>query len=113
MGKNEVCPCCKQPLPSQERAGVYMPPQKAKIFDAVRKFPGLTADELNSKCFGGSTGKNTVRQHIKQINDLLESTDIRISGKQPGMFGHYHIIKRKGQPNATAISSLPRSPLPV
>ena len=93
MPQTEMCPRCKQPLPSQERGGVYLPSMKARIFVAIRDNPGITTERLLLRCFEGNANRNTLSAHIWQINLLLSSTNLRVSGKEIGRCGHYHIIE--------------------
>ena len=94
MSQIQYCRCCGQPLPSRERNGVWLPAKKAAIFDTVSKYPGITVDGIIANLNDGST-RNTIRQHVYQINELLAETDVRIKGKKTGGWrdvGGYYIV---------------------
>ncbi|MGY3615707.1 hypothetical protein [Bradyrhizobium sp. USDA 10063] len=96
MTQIELCPRCKQPLPPQLRAGVYLPAKKAAIFDTIHKHPGITADGILANCFFDEKASvKRVRVHICQINDMLAGTDLRIRGEKFGgkENGGYRIVK--------------------
>jgi hypothetical protein len=97
MSKSNLCPCCQQPLPSLKRGGVYLPPRKAQIFDAIDRHPGITALGIISKCYNGNGTPNAVRVHVTQINCLLmeSGVQIRISGDGKDLRGCYRIIRRE------------------
>ena len=88
MTRTYLCPCCKQPLPSASRAGVYLPPMKAKLFDTITASPGISTPDLAQR-FGLKT--STTKVHVSQINDLLAATDVRING---GRWG-YVVVKER------------------
>lgn len=83
-----MCRCCGQPLPSLKRGGVYMPPMKAKIYDAIQKHPGITTEQLTRRFYGEDSrlSRGRIRTHVTQINDLLVGTEITVSGD--GAFRH-------------------------
>jgi hypothetical protein len=83
MSKSNLCPRCSQPLPPQWRGGVYLPPKKAAIFDAIARRPGISIASIITTCFDGDASAATVKQHVHQINCLLAGSDIRISGTTP------------------------------
>jgi len=90
LSKNGFCPCCGQPLPPKERAGIWLPAKKAEIFDFIQKHPGVTAEGIAYHCFGDST-VNRVRQHVHQINNLLAGTNTRITGNKAPR-GEYRVV---------------------
>jgi hypothetical protein len=81
-------------MPWKVYDGVYLPPLKAKIFDLLRKTP-LSLEAINARCFGGDAKSGLIHQHISQINAMLASGDLSISGNVPGARGYYQIVKRK------------------
>ncbi|MEY9493718.1 hypothetical protein [Bradyrhizobium elkanii] len=91
----ELCPCCKQPMPSRKRGGVYLTPRKAQIFDAIDRNPGIDILGIIRKCYGGNGTANAVRVHVAQINCLLmeNGTDVRIRGDGHCLRGCYRIIR--------------------
>ncbi|KRR21318.1 hypothetical protein CQ14_06625 [Bradyrhizobium lablabi] len=95
MSKYALCSCCKQPLPSLKRGGVYLPPRKAQIFDTIDRNPGISALGIIAKCYNGNATTNAVRVHVAQINCLLMESGvrIRISGDGIDMRGSYRIVR--------------------
>ena len=90
-----LCPCCKQPLPNQKRAGLYLPPRKAQIFDAIDRHPGLSTLDIITKCYQGNGTPNAVRVHVAQMNCLFMEAGlpIRIRGDGIALRGSYRIIR--------------------
>jgi hypothetical protein len=80
-------------MPSQKRGGVYLPPRKAQIFDAIDRNPGITTLGIIAKCYQGNATANAVRVNVCQINCMLMESNvrIRISGDGPDRRGHYRI----------------------
>jgi DNA-binding NarL/FixJ family response regulator len=77
MTQTTLCPCCKQPLPSARHGGVYLPPTKARVFDAISNSPGISRTALAQRI---GLKVSTTKVHVSQINDLLAATDLRIRG---------------------------------
>lgn len=77
------CSKCGQPLPPEGmRGGVFLTPQRRRIFDAVQKHPGLSARELAPLIYPDKpplVAAKTIASTINQINSQLASTDVRIS----------------------------------
>lgn len=92
----KLCPHCHQPMP-EERAGARLSPLKAHIFDVVKRAAceGVSIETINALCFDGCSTAVNIRTHIFQINDALAGTDLQITGKAEGMFGFFHIVKRR------------------
>ena len=94
MSNRYMCKACGQPLPPKERAGVYLPPLKAAIFDYIRKYPGCTLGAIVRSChLTPNTGVNVIRQHIHQINSQLAGSGWSISGN--AVRGHYSVLRRE------------------
>jgi len=94
----DLCRSCGQPLPSQERGGVYLPPRKVMIYDTIKRFPGITAEGIQANCFPFEMKLRTIHVHVNQINDLLAGTDLRIEGDiSTGTHDHggYRIIAQQ------------------
>ena len=102
MSPTDLCRCCGQPLPPQERGGVFLPPRKVMIFDFIRKHPGVTVEGIRAHCFPDDARLQTIRVHICQINDMLAGTDLRIEN-----INGYRLISSAG-PGARA--NRPRKP---
>src|SRR5262245_61285362 len=70
------CETCVQPVPPSAST-LRLPPLKAKLYTAVSRRPGITADELADQIWsedpdGGPTGaRQTVHVHVLQTNKLL------------------------------------------
>lgn len=86
MPRIRSCQTCGQPL-RFERAGVYLPPIKAAIFDAVAAAGdiGVSLEELQhlelwrDRRPGYPPGTNGMRAHVWQINNqYLIETDVHI-----------------------------------
>lgn len=81
MNRPNICPCCKRPLPEM-RLGVRISPLKARIFDAVKR-AGTTrisgADLIAA--LGLDMTPRTLKVHVNQINNAIEDTGKRISGR--------------------------------
>jgi hypothetical protein len=83
-------------MPSQWREGVYLPPMKAAIFDAVKRNPGISPDRVIAK-LDDKISLNVLRQHIHQLNGLLASTSVQISGSasRDTPRGHYRLVRQR------------------
>jgi hypothetical protein len=87
------CECCGQPIVT--RLGVRLTPLKADLFDLVEKSgkAGISAEALAERVLAPhQRSRNTVNQHIYQINDLLGSTDYELRAGQGG--GRVYRLKR-------------------
>jgi hypothetical protein len=87
----DFCPQCHQPM-AEVRNGVRLPSLKARIYDVVRRagIRGILLDDINAIVFDGHANPVTIRNHIRQLNDLLADTDVSISGRVPR--GFYRIV---------------------
>jgi hypothetical protein len=84
--KPSSCPTCGQSI-KHFRAGIYLPPLKALIFDLIKAGGemGATGEEVRSilrenSPYRKATGVGA-RNHIFQINDLLCETEYRIEAR--------------------------------
>ena len=86
-----ICHHCGQPLPPRKRGGVYLPPLKVKIYDAIRRSPGISTERLAHKVYGEASlpTLRLVRVHVCQINDLLAGSGIAINGNNSFNKGGY------------------------
>ena len=76
------CSACHQPI-AEAREGVRLPALKAHIFDVVRRagIDGVTIDDINAIVYGDHPASpETIRNHIRQINEALAETSVRIRG---------------------------------
>jgi hypothetical protein len=87
MSEKCMCPRCGQPLPPQSREGVWLPAMKAQIFDFIDQHQGVTAEGI---AYHVGNKPDNIRQHVNQINTMLESTDVKIrcdrDGNRPGSY---------------------------
>ena len=90
MTRTYLCPCCKQPLPSARHGGVYLPPQKARVFDTISNAPGISRTALAQRI---GIKASTAKVHVNQINELLASTDLHIRG---GRWGYVIVQEQHG-----------------
>lgn len=83
-----MCPHCGLALP-ETRLGVRLTPLKARIFDLIQRSgaDGIDRRELFDIVFGDNDAHarkhsyETLKAHLKQINDLIEDTGFRIEGR--------------------------------
>ena len=85
----DLCRSCGQPLPNQERGGVYLTPRKTLIFDTIQRHPGITAEGIQGNMPQFPMSIHNVRVHLCQINEILAGTDVRIQGGE----GCYRIVR--------------------
>jgi hypothetical protein len=80
-------------LPPQSREGVYLPALKAQIFDFIHAHQGVTAEGI---AYHVSNKPDNIRQHVNQINAMLEATHTRIRCERDGNRpGSYRIVRSK------------------
>jgi DNA-binding winged helix-turn-helix (wHTH) protein len=83
MTAAQCCPYCGREMP-EVRLGVRMTRLKARIFDLVRRGgrDGIDREDLFDIVFSG-TGRRraTLKSHLYQINELIEDTGYRITGR--------------------------------
>ena len=75
------CPCCHQTLKS-ERLGLPMPPVKAAIFDEIKNsgWVGISSRSIIAQVWPDEKpGIANVRNHVAQLNDMLEETNFVIA----------------------------------
>ena len=76
----DICPSCGQPIPP---TGLRLPPLKAKLFEIVRKHPGISSEELRTRLWaddpaGGQEDRKVLHVHINQTNHRLAPHGLRI-----------------------------------
>lgn len=69
----KVCsPQCGQPIAP---TGLRLPPIKSRIYEAVRRRPGIGAEELRGLVWNGPDGGpedcKVLHVHVAQLNELL------------------------------------------
>jgi hypothetical protein len=94
--RDRRCPYCDQVLP-EFRLGVRFPNGvKARIFDLVQRggVDGIPSDELHATVFDAherKPAKKLLSVHVNQINELIEDSGYRISGRG----GAYRLLKQR------------------
>jgi hypothetical protein len=81
-----ICSTCGQPIPP---TGLRLPKIKARIYELVKRRPGITAQELRDLVWahdidGGPECRHTIFVHVAQLNDLLRSHGIRVRSEGGG-----------------------------
>lgn len=76
------CPTCGQPITLD---GLPLPPIKRRIYDLVRKHPGLNARELHDLVWAtdrnGGPGPRGLYVHIAHLNKMLRGAVVRSGGR--------------------------------
>lgn len=96
-----VCSKCHQQI-SVERAGVRMPPFKARIFDMVAAAGdgGISSAELTSGLYRGYVrlrSPSNIKAHVGQINNRLTGTAWAIRSEGPGPHARWYLRRRPMQ----------------
>jgi hypothetical protein len=94
-----ICPVCHQPI-RELRVGVRLPPIKARLFDLIKAAGsiGVSAQELHSdlyRGYGRPRSKHNIRNHIWQINDILEESNWIIVADGRGQYARWYLQRRK------------------
>lgn len=87
------CPTCGAPTISAE---LVLPPIKKRVLDAVRRRPGITAEQLRGIVWahdpaGGPENFKTIHVHIWQLNQRLAPLGVAVRGGSNG----YHLISTR------------------
>ena len=83
----KICSQCGQPIPP---AGLRLPRIKERIFEAVRRRPGITAQELRDWVWvddidgGPLTDTKCLHVHVAQLNTLLRPLGICVRSEGGG-----------------------------
>jgi hypothetical protein len=87
------CPHCRQPL-GEVRLGVRFPALKVRMFDLIEGAgaDGIDTLDLIDIAFDGQSTIQNIHNHVKQMNDMLNGTEWRISGANPR--GQYRLVRR-------------------
>lgn len=69
----KTCPCCGQPAVPET---LPLPPVKRRILEAVRRRPGISAEDLRTAVWaddpgGGPEDRKVLHVHVHQLNKLL------------------------------------------
>lgn len=89
----KICQCCGQPIP-ETRHGVVLPAMKTRIFDLVKRSPGINRAELSKIVYNTNTdvSRRNIGIHIHQINQYFLDGPVRIHGLR----GYGYSIKATG-----------------
>jgi hypothetical protein len=80
------CPLCGQ-LVRHARDGVFFSAMRARIYDIVTRNEGITTVELANRL---NISENSVRTHVRLINDQLEDAEFPWRLRSAG-FGYHRI----------------------
>jgi hypothetical protein len=80
-----TCPHCGQPIAP---TGLRLPPIKSRIYEAVRRRPGISAEELRGLVWNGPDGGpeniKCLHVHVHQLNNLLAPHGIMVRSQGGG-----------------------------
>jgi hypothetical protein len=85
----KICPTCNQPIVPE---GLRLPPIKVRILGAVRRRPGITAQELRDWVWaddidgGPLTDTKCLHVHVAQLNTLLRPQGITVRSEGGGYY---------------------------
>jgi hypothetical protein len=79
-----ICTRCGQPVAP---SGLFLPPIKQRILDAVRSRPGIDAEALRALEWaddptGGPEDRKVLHVHIHQLNKLMAPHGIQVRGSR-------------------------------
>jgi hypothetical protein len=82
----KTCPACGQPIVPE---GLQLPKTKARIFEAVRRRPDISAEELRTIVWaddpaGGPEDRKVLHVHVSQLNHLLAPHGIMVRSQGGG-----------------------------
>jgi DNA-binding response OmpR family regulator len=83
----KICPSCGQPIAP---TGLCLPPIKQRIFEAVKRRPGITAQQLRDWVWaddldgGPLTDTKCLHVHVAQLNRLLAPHGIIVRSQGGG-----------------------------
>jgi len=92
-----TCPLCHQHY-AVERLGIRLTPLKARIVDYIKASGdlGASTEELRHELYSSKDVVGaTVRVHIHQINDLLESTKWIIRSESDLALPRWYLRRRR------------------
>jgi hypothetical protein len=81
-----ICPTCGSPIVPE---GLQLPPTKARILEAVRRRPDISAEELRGIVWaddpnGGPEDRKVLHVHVSQLNHLLAPHGIVVRSQGGG-----------------------------
>ena len=82
----DICSHCGQPIPP---TGLRLPPIKQRIYAAVQRHPGISAEELRCLVWahdpnGGPENFKCLHVHVNQLNTLLAPHGIMVRSQGGG-----------------------------
>jgi hypothetical protein len=82
----KICPQCGQPIPPE---GLRLPRIKERILEAVKRRPGISAEELRTIVWaddpnGGPEDRKVLHVHVSQLNQLLAPFGIMVRSQGGG-----------------------------
>jgi len=82
----KICPTCNQPIVPPIRA---LTPIKQRIFDAVQRCPGISAEELRCLVWaddpnGGPEDRKCLHVHVSQLNSTLRPLGLQVRSQGGG-----------------------------
>jgi len=86
-----ICDACGQPVLVRSELPP-LPPIKQRILDAVRRRPGITAQELRNWIWaddpdgGPLTDTKCLHVHVSQLNNLLAPLGVCVRSQRGGYF---------------------------
>jgi hypothetical protein len=94
----QTCSKCGQPIIP---ADLVLPPVKRRIFDLIRRRPGIDAESLRALAWddvgGGPETRSNIHVHIFQINRRLRSLGLRVCGSRSGGYRILIISDQSGR----------------
>jgi hypothetical protein len=93
----ETCSCCGQPVVPVEE--LHLSPIQRRIFDAVRRRPGISAENLRDVVWaddpnGGPECRHCIYVHVFQLNQRLAPLSILVRAPK-GAGAGYRVIRRE------------------
>ena len=88
MGEQPICESCGQPMLMRSELPP-MPPIKERILAAVKRRPGISAEELRCVVWaddpnGGPEDRKVLHVHVCQLNRLLAPLGIQVRSQGGG-----------------------------
>jgi hypothetical protein len=82
----KTCSSCGQPIAP---TGLRLPPIKARIYEAVKRCPGISAEELRCTVWaddpnGGPEDRKCLHVHVWQLNSQLRPLGIMVRAQNGG-----------------------------
>jgi hypothetical protein len=79
----KICSACGQPVIATDE--LILPPIKRRIFDAVRRRPGINSESLRVLVWaadpdGGPENPKVLHVHVYQLNRLLAPQGLEVRG---------------------------------